>query len=274
MPGPAWLQPSPGLPTAPVWVPHAPQGAAACDGGQRHGGWEPQTSKVPVPPGPSPVLACWGAVGQQPARLSTTLVPHRPRCLQPLRRLQPLGHHHGGTLHCLLQEPRLQRVAQFQRLPVRLRVGRVAAGSGRGGTPCPGHSGASSPLLTAHLPISAVLPRCHPAMSAAAMPTCSSMSWPARPPACSQPCFPGDPLRHPSEPAPLGFSHLPPRCKREVKRRAPEVAAAGGWRWPGADPGQGHPSSELKRAAHGRAGPRQLRRLLVTGIWFLPWGTF
>lgn len=104
----------------------------------------------------------------------------------------------------------------------------VSAGLGRAGTPCPGHPGASSPSITAHLPISTVLPQCHPATSAAAMPTCSSTSWPARPPACSQPCLPGDPLHHPSEPAPPGFGHLPPRCKREVKRRDPEVAAAGG----------------------------------------------
>lgn len=69
----------------------------------------------------------------------------------------------------------------------------AAAGSGRAGSPCPGHPGASSPMLTAHIPISTVLPQCHPATSAAAMPTCSSTSWPAHLPACSQPCRPGDP---------------------------------------------------------------------------------
>lgn len=243
-------------------------------GGQRHRGWEPQTSSVLVPPGPSSVLVRWGAEGQQPAWLSTALAPHRPRHLQPLRCLQPLGHHHGGTLHRLLQEPHLQRVAQFQRLPVRLWVGQGwLRGRGEQGPPCPVHPCASSPLLTAHLLISAVLPQCHPATSAAAMPTCSSTSWPARPPACSQPCLPGD-LCHPSEPAPPGFGHLPPRCKREVKRRDPEAAAGGGWGQPRADPRQGHPSSELRRAACGRAGPRQLRHLLVAGVWFLPWGTF
>lgn len=140
------------------------------------------------------VLALWGAAG-----LSSTPAPHRPRRLQPLRCLQPLGHHHGGTLHSLLQEPRVQRVAQLQRLPVSLGRDR------RAGTPCSGH-----PVPTAHSsppPLPAASPRCPRATCAAAMPTCSSTSWPARPPACSQPCFPGDPLCHPSEPALPGFGH-------------------------------------------------------------------
>lgn len=44
------------------------------------------------------------------------------------------------------------------------------------------------------------------------------------------------------------------------------MAAVGGWRRPGADLRQGHPSSELRKASPGRAGPRQLR--LVAGLWF------
>lgn len=59
-------------------------------------------------------------------------------------------------------------------------------------------------------PPCAVSRRCPRATCAAVMPTCSSTSWPARPPACSQPCLPGDPLCHPSEPAPLGFRHSAP----------------------------------------------------------------
>lgn len=65
--------------------------------------------------GMAPVVQSRGGT-LSPAMANGYVCPRSPRpcCLQPVCRVEPLRDHHGGTLHSLLQEPRVRRVAHLQ----------------------------------------------------------------------------------------------------------------------------------------------------------------
>lgn len=182
---------------SPGCVPRTPQGAAACDRGQKHRGGNhrhPLCQSVPA------AALCWHVGGTRAAAstaehpsCSPQTTPFTTSMPSPTTRAPPWGDTTLPTART--PSPASGTVSTT---PGKAERGTGAAsGLGQTETPCQRHPNASSPLLTAHLPISTVLPRCHLATSAAAMPTCSSTSWPAHPPACSQPCLPGDVLHHP-----------------------------------------------------------------------------